>query len=382
MIIYILKIKIGENRKLKIAFIGTEGIPGNYGGFETFVDNVSYRLTKEGHYVTVFQPGDYIVNLRKTKYADINLEYILAPKNKYLRAIIKRIDAFRKTNSKYDIIHNFGPYPFINKLFKVKSTIAATIDGFEWKRASYNKILRYYMKKNYKYCGLFPDIPIVDSKVVHNYFTSLNIKTYYLPYGTNFLEQIPELFDKFKKIGLEKDGYVYFVGRFVIEKNIHRLISDFKKIKSSKKLILIGKGNIGESYESFLRNIASNDKRIIFTGALYGNDYYNIISNSSGYISTSKLEGTSPALLDALGAKRKVLVSDIVENQATLNNLGKYFPLHNYKKSPCILEKFLNDELYLQNDYSSLISYAKENFNWNSIVYQYTKILSDFLENK
>ena len=95
-------------------------------------------------------------------------------------------------------------------------------------------------------------------------------------------------------MGLEKDQYIYFVGRFLGKKNVHRLIQDYMQIESPIKLVIIGKGIADENYETKIRANAENDKRIIFTGPLYGDDYRNIILNALGYVSLWMFEGTSP----------------------------------------------------------------------------------------
>ena len=366
---------------MKIAFIGTEGIPGNYGGFETFVDNVSYRLVKIGHEVTVYQPWDYQVDLKRTKYENVNIKYVKCSNNKYLRAIMKRMNAFRKIKKKeFDIIHNFGNLPYLFKIFNSKGITVATIDGFEWKRESYSKWVNFFLKRNFRRGVIFPHIPIVDSKVVQQHFSKLGLKTWYLPYGTNFIEENSPLKEKFLSLGLNTDDYFYFVGRFVKEKNIHRLINDYKKIQTKKKLLIIGKFG-SDTYSKYLISLAKDDKRIIFSGPAYGQDYINLITNSSGYISTSLLEGTSPALLDALGARRKVLISDIPENRATLNNLGHFYPLDDSHSSLKVLNKFVNNQLYTTHEYNSMNSYANETYNWDNIIKKYLKIIGDFTEN-
>ncbi len=187
----------------------------------------------------------------------------------------------------------------------IKGLTIATLDGFEWNRASYNQLAKTYMKNTFVKCALYPHIAIVDSLIVQKFFDEKGIKTHFLPYGTNIIESNEELYQKFVDVGLEKDQYIYFVGRFVGEKNVHRLIQDYMQIESPIKLVIIGKGIAGEDYETKIRATTQNDKRIIFTGPLYGDDYRNIILNALGYVSASMLEGTSPALLDALEAGKK-----------------------------------------------------------------------------
>jgi glycosyltransferase involved in cell wall biosynthesis len=223
----------------------------------------------------------------------------------------------------------------------------------------------------------WPNITIVDSPIVQTFFEERGVKTHFLPYGTNFVDQPMELKSKFVDLGLECEQYVYFVGRFVPEKNIDRLINDYMQIDNPIKLVIIGKGISGETYESRIRVMAQNDERIIFPGPLYGDDYQNIIANSLGYVSASKLEGTSPSLLDALGARRKVLISDLAENKASLHNLGHYYSLDNKKESKETLNKFLNNELYTSEEFDEMMNFADRTYGWNHVVDKYLEIIGN-----
>ncbi len=65
---------------MRIALLGTRGIPANYGGFETFAEELSTRLVKRGHSVTVYCREKY----PQPSYRAVKLAYLPTIRNKYL----------------------------------------------------------------------------------------------------------------------------------------------------------------------------------------------------------------------------------------------------------------------------------------------------------
>jgi glycosyltransferase involved in cell wall biosynthesis len=128
-----------------------------------------------------------------------------------------------------------------------------------------------------------------------------------------------------QRYGVEEDGYVLFVGRLVAEKGVHHLIRAFNQsgIQSELQLIIVGGDPYGRAYELSLRKMAK--KNVKFLGYVYGADMENLFKGAYLYATASELEGTSPALLSAMGFGNCVLVSDIPENLETIGDAGVTF---------------------------------------------------------
>jgi len=301
------------------------GIPARYGGFETCVEEVATRLVKQGHEVIVY--CGYRGSKPKNKmYKGVQLVYIPCLQKKFLdfpfRALVSTFDVFRR---KADVVHFFGsdawPFTLITRLVSAKSVL--TLDGLVWNRSSYPKFVRKLLLLTAKFAFYFPNSTIVDSKFVQRWYQENFGKTpIYVPYGANINLKGPNEIALYEK-GLRNDKYVLFVGRLVREKGVHYLIEAFNKVKTDKRLAIVGGDPYKSDYEIYLRKIAN--KNTMFLGAVYGKDCENLYKGAYVYVSASDLEGTSPALLTAMALGKCVLVSDIPENLETIGDAGFSF---------------------------------------------------------
>jgi glycosyltransferase involved in cell wall biosynthesis len=152
-----------------------------------------------------------------------------------------------------------------------------------------------------------------------------NRQLHYVPYGAKII--VGTATTKLKELGLNVRGYFLFVGRFVPEKNVHLLVQAFEKVRSGRKLVLVGGNSYDSAYEAALRSTES--RSIVFPGFVFGQEYEDLLCGCYSYIQPSALEGTSPSLLAAMGSGACVLVSDIPENQETVGEAGFYFENNN-----------------------------------------------------
>ena len=72
-----------SHRPLRLAILGTRGIPASYGGFETFAEQLSTRLAARGHEVTVYCRSHHTP--RKMRQFDgVRLVVLPSIRHKYL----------------------------------------------------------------------------------------------------------------------------------------------------------------------------------------------------------------------------------------------------------------------------------------------------------
>ena len=181
---------------MKIAFIGTHGIPARYGGAETSVEELSTRLVKKGHEVTVY--GRSLTNLIKTEvYKGVKSIKFRSFKNKELDFVYRRIiSSLIASFKRYDIVHYYGNdgglYALLPKIFGKK--IIVTCDGFEWERSSYNFLTRKILRLSLDVTKLLANKIIVDNMVVKEWLDQkYKILTEYVPYGAYIENQCNNL---------------------------------------------------------------------------------------------------------------------------------------------------------------------------------------------
>lgn len=217
---------------------------------------------------------------------------------------------------KYDIVHIHaeGPafFAWIPKLLGKK--VIVTIHGLDWQREKWKagfgaKFIRQGERNAVKYA----DEIIVLSKGVQDYFEkTYGRKTVFIPNGVNRpKKQKAELITE--KYGLEKDSYILFLGRLVPEKGIKYLIEAFKQVDTDKELVIAGGSSDTSEFENEIKELAKEDKRILFTGFVQGQELEELYSNAYVYVLPSDLEGMPLSLLEAMSYGNCCLVSDIPE---------------------------------------------------------------------
>ena len=359
---------------MKIAFVGTWGLPARYGGFETCVEEIAPRLVKKGHEVIVYC-GYRGLKPQNKSYKGVQLIYVASLKNKFLdfpfRAAVSTLDVLTRD---VDVVHFYGsdawPFTFLPRIMSSKTVLS--LDGLVWKRSSYPIWVRKILRLTAGLALYFPHVATVDSKSVQNWYSKNYDKPpIYVPYGANidlkgFDETILEKHD------LEQKKYVLVVGRLVYEKGVHYLVEAFREIQTDFKLVIIGSDIYGKEYELLLRKKANGNTR--FLGYIYGKDLENLLKGAYLYATASELEGTSPALLTAMALGKGVLVSDIPENLETIADAGFFFrqgDSEDLKKKLQFL--FANPDL-VDKIQTKAIDRVREHYSWDEITDQLEKI--------
>jgi len=301
---------------MKIAYIGLRGVPAEYSGIEKSIEEIGSRLVKKGHKVTVYcMAGRYKKKLNF--YRGMRLKYIPTIKSKNLEMIFYSfLSSISNTLENYDITHfnAIGPstMSIIPKLFGKK--IVVTVHGLDWMRGKWRHFAKTYLRFGEWTSIKFPHQTVVVSKTLKQYYESKYHKpVIYIPNGIN-ISKYQALDEASKKFSIEKNKYLLFVGRLTREKNVHLLISAFKRIKTDLKLLVVGGSSHTDDYVRELKELAGSDRRIIFTGPIYDRLLAEIYSNAYFFVLPSALEGLPVVLLEAMSYGNGVLVSDIPEN--------------------------------------------------------------------
>ena len=308
--------------KLNICMLGHKRVPSREGGIEIVVEELSTRMVALGHEVTCYNRGGHHVSgqefddKKRMKYRGIKLKTVPTINLKGIAAMSSSFfAAIMATFGKFDVVHFHAEGPcamlWLPKLFGKRCV--ATIHGLDHQRAKWGKLASTYIMLGEKCAAKFADEIIVLSGGVQKYFKdTYNRETKFIPNGVNRPEirDIDLIRDKF---GLEKDSYILFLGRLVPEKGIQYLIEAFKEVHTDKKLVIAGGSSDTDEFANELRERASGDERIIFTGFVQGQLLDELYSNAYFYTLPSDLEGMPLSLLEAMSYGNCCLVSDIEE---------------------------------------------------------------------
>lgn len=309
--------------KLKIAMLGHKRIPSNEGGVEVVVEALCARMAALGHSVTCYNRAGHHVSGAEHElpagsvYRGIRLVTVPTLERKGFAAVISSFfAAVRSAFGSYDVVHIHAEGPaffcWLPKLFGKR--VIVTVHGLDWQREKWNGgIASKFIHLGERVAVRFADEIIVLSENVRQYFLdTYGRATRFIPNGVSAptLESPRLIADKW---GLQKDGYILYLGRIVPEKGETYLIEAFKQVKTEKKLVIAGGSSDTERYLRQLQNLAAGDDRILFTGFVQGKLRDELYSNAYVYTLPSDLEGMPLSLLEAMSYGNCCLVSDIPE---------------------------------------------------------------------
>ncbi len=363
---------------MKIAYIGQKGIPTKTGGVERYVEEVATRMVKMGHEVFVYA---------RNNYTDKNLSEFKGVKIIHLPSIpTKNLDAISHTFfatihslfQDYDVIHyhSIGPtsLSFIPKFFKRKTAIIATFQCQDYFHKKWGALARVYLRFSEKVTCTMPDKTIAVTEELRNYAQKKYKKDLtYISNGANIKFNASS--DILSEWNLEKNEYILSVNRLIRHKGVHYLINAFnrlceKKESQGKKLLIVGDGAFTDDYVGELKELAKNNKDIIFTGTVSGKKLEQLFSHCFLFVQSSESEGMSLALLEAMGYGKPILSSSILENVNVLHGSGFVFENKNEKDLEKKLLTMLNNSEAVKKAGSDSQKIAKEFYDWDKIVVQ------------
>lgn len=309
---------------MKLAIVGTRGIPANYGGFETFAEELSTRLAARGHDVTVYGRSNNIRYPHRT-YKGVRLVILPTIGTKHLdtlahtflsvlHAMPQRFDCILMCNAANAI---FGVAPRLTW-----TPLVLNVDGIERLRKKWGPAARAFYRMSERLATMIPDAIVSDAAVIRDYY----MKEYRAPsvmisYGAECsrAESTAEL----DRLGVRSREYFLYVSRLEPENNAHVVIEAFEQVETSMPLLIVGDAPYATKYIERLK--ATRDPRIRFPGAIYGNGYRELQSHAYAYVQATEVGGTHPALIEAMGVGNCVIAKDTPENREVLSDAGLFF---------------------------------------------------------
>lgn len=306
---------------MRIAILGTRGVPASYGGFETFAEQLSTRLAARGHEVTVYCRSHY-VSPRRLEYHGVRLEVLPTLRHKYTDTIVHTfLSALHAMPKRFDValVCNAANAPFTPFLRLAGTPVALNVDGLEHKRRKWGLLGRSYYMLAERLATWLPSEVVTDARVIQDYYSAhYGVSSTMIAYGADVERRADP--QTIKRWGVEPEGYVLYVSRLEPENNAALVVEAFKRVKTNKRLLVVGDAPYARDYIDSVRRLAADDPRIIFTGFVFGEDYRALQQNAAAYVHATEVGGTHPALLEAMGYGNCVLTLDTPENLETVGD--------------------------------------------------------------
>jgi glycosyltransferase involved in cell wall biosynthesis len=311
-------------KSLRIALIGSRGIPACYGGYETLMEELAPRLAERGHQVTVYCRSHYTPKVLR-EYRGVELVVLPTIRTKYLDTPVHTlVSCLHAAQRPFDValVVNGANAPFVPLLRSAEIRVALHVDGIERRRAKWGRLGRTVYAISEWLATLVPDVLITDAQTVREYYScKWETESSVITYGVEPRHEPPG--EQMAKFGLESRRYFLYVSRFEPENNPHRVAAAYRSVPGDMPLVMVG----GAPYAgAFVRSFTENaDPRIIFTGPVYGRGYRELLSHCLTYIHATEVGGTHPALVEAMGYGNAVIVNDTPENREVAGDAAVYF---------------------------------------------------------
>lgn len=377
-----------------VFIIGSKGIPANYGGYETFVENLTKRKQDKNikYYVACQNAG------KDFTYNDAFCFNVKVPSIGPAKAVyydffaFKRVIKIIKENKiKNPIVYvltcRIGPFYnlCVKKIHKLGGKVFLNPDGHEWLRSKWPWIVKKYWKFSERLMVKRSDLIICDSlnieKYIKNEYEKYKPHTTYIAYGADFSKSTlsdddAKVVEWFKKFNVTPNNYYLVVGRFVPENNYETIIREFINSSTSKDLVLITNVQMNKFYKKLLKKLNfEKDKRIKFVGTVYDEQLLKKIrENAYAYIHGHSVGGTNPSLLEALASTRLNLLYDVGFNKECGGNSCVYWTKETNNLSSLIAKSDLLSDYEIEIFDSISTKLVKDKYDWSIIIDDYEKL--------
>jgi len=313
------------SRRLRIALVGTRGVPARYGGFETAVEEVGRRLAEAGHDVVVYcrtttdgpQPAEHLgmrlVHLPALRRR--SLETLSHTGLSVAHLLTHRVDA--------TIVFNAANAPWLPLLRLARIPVATHVDGLEWKRAKWGGVGKWYYRVVEALSVRWSDALIADAQGIADYYRDeFAAPTELIAYGAPKIAGGAS--DKLADIDLTARGYHLAVARFEPENHVDVIVDGYRRSAATLPLVVVGSAPYADDYTRLVHSLG--DDRVRFLGGVWDQELLDqLYANCATYLHGHSVGGTNPSLLRAIGAGAATIAFDISFNCEVLETSGRYF---------------------------------------------------------
>lgn len=350
---------------MRIAILGTRGIPAHYGGFETFAEELSTRLALVGNSVAVYcreRPAE-------SPWRGVELRYLPTIRHKYLDTLAHTFFStlhllFHRTD--VALYCNAANAIFTPLARLAGIPVALNVDGIERKRKKWNQLAKAWYLISERLATILPNAVVTDAQAIAGYYRERYGKaTECIPYGAEVGRL--ETTDALRALDLEPGRYFLYVSRMEPENHALEVRQAFEKVRTEMKLALVGDAPYAASYIRQIR--ATSDPRIVIPGAIYSRGYQELGSHCFAYIHATTVGGTHPALIEAMGRGALVLYRDTEENAEVTAGAGIAFGEDDLaKKIEYVLEMSEQERDLLRRRAAGRV---RECYSWDAVTARY-----------
>jgi len=367
---------------MRIAMLGTRGVPASYSGFETCVEQLGSRLVQRGHKVTVYCRSHHVHHAEPV-YKGMRLVSLPAVKNKYLDTIVHSfISSLHAVTQSYDIaLYFIAGNSLVTWIPRLAGQVTVlNVDGLDWRRQKWPILAKRYIQFAERMSRVLPSAIITDSREVQRYYKRVyQAESTYIAYGSDV--PLRPAGEHLARLGLRPQGYVLFVGRLVPENCVHHLVEAFAGLDTDLTCVVVGDAAYAQDYIEQLK--AGAGPNVLFAGYLFGEGYHELGSNARLFVETSEVGGTHPALIEAMAFGNCVVVNGTPENRETIGDAGfAYDGASGAAALRPLLQKISGDTQLLAETGRRAKERAAALYSWDAVTDRYEDLFAELLRHK
>jgi glycosyltransferase involved in cell wall biosynthesis len=312
---------------MRIAMVGTRGVPARYGGFETCVEEVGGRLAASGHDVVVYcRTAHGRSSDRPTSYRDMTLVHLPALRRRALETLSHTAFSVAHVAARpVDVVllFNAANAPLLPVLRARRIPVATHVDGLEWQRAKWAGFGQRYYRVAESLAVRWSDALIADALGIREYYaTRFGAPSELISYGAPIIE--PETPELLSELQLEPRKYHLVVARFEPENHVDVIVRGYAASRARFPLVVVGSAPYADEYTARVRSLA--DERVRFLGAVWDQSLLNeLYANALTYQHGHSVGGTNPSLLRAIGAGAATDAFSVSFNRDVVGEAGRYW---------------------------------------------------------
>lgn len=360
---------------MRIALMGSRGIPARYGGFETLAEELGTRLVERGHEVTAYCRVPHVDHEGST-YRGVRLVKLPTVRRKHLDTIVHTaLSSTHALGQRYDVVLMFiagnSPLSWIPRL--AGQRVILHLDGLDWQRAKWGGLARHYIRWCEGLAPVMPDAFITDSAVVAEYYRDRFGRSpdAVIGYGGDVAQVPPG--ETLARFGLEARRYVLFVGRLVPENCVHHLVEACRNLDHGFRCVVVGDAPYQQEYIADLKRMAGPST--LFTGYVFGRDYRELAGNAYVFVEPSEVGGMHPAIVEAMALGNCVVANGIAENRETVGGAGLFYDGGRGGEAlKPVLARLLEQPGEVERFREMALRRASEGFKWDQVVDQYEEL--------
>ncbi|TWP33490.1 glycosyltransferase family 1 protein [Leekyejoonella antrihumi] len=360
---------------LRIAMIGTRGVPATYGGFETAVEEVGRRLAARGHTVTVYcrsRKGDP----RPERYAGMQLVYFPAARRRSLETLshtgLSVAHVLRHRGHDVALVFNAANSVFLPLLRLRQVPTATHVDGLEWRRGKWGPAGKKYYRSAESMAVRWSDALIADAKGIATYYIDeFGATTEQIAYGAPILRH--SQMTRLEELGCEPRAYHLVVARFEPENHVDLAIEGYLRSSATHPLVVVGSTPYPAEYDTRVRELAARSDRVRLIGGVWDQDLLDVLyANSLTYVHGHSVGGTNPSLLRAMGAAAPVVAYDVSFNRDVLGPAGLLFRDADGLAAHLVAAEANSEEFAARGQV--LQQRAASEYTWDAVAEQYEQL--------